>query len=389
MAKVPNEAFSFELFVEEGSLILFSHFLDPETNQRAKECGKFQVNLKELRLFTVNGLDNDASRSFFCIQLGEIEALHCGHTQQDLVLAWSDVPDKNLLPTIHNFPKTHQQQAADRRRLEVLSVVAEIKKQPEQRIKRMKMSFGITGAILQHHSCHSEHSWLNQLIDFMDVADFPIEAYEPFALVSELQLHVWNAGIDYRPRFFPQRAFLDLGYCTLSSNIISSMSGCTLRLLAEDCVLHLGWAKASHEALIPVLNLGLLNISFRLNEEGKGQPRVDLRSSIHDMHLKTCYDSASALAQLIAYVANDRDLTPPPEEPVLNEEAAHSEPKSFEDQEVCDQTQNHVNKLMADAVMDVECSPNPRASKSPGEERRASRSSTSQTSPRRRGRRRP
>ncbi|KAH8296286.1 hypothetical protein KR054_004058 [Drosophila jambulina] len=369
LAKVRNEAFSFELFVEEGSLILFSHFPDPETNQRSKECGKFQVNLKELRLFTVNGLDNDANRSFFCIQLGEIEALHCGNTLQDLELAWSEAPDKNLLRTIYNFPKSQQTAAGDRRRLEVLAVVAEIRKQPEQRIKRMKMSFGITGAILQHHSCHSEHSWLNQLMDFMDVADFPIEAYEPFALISELQLHVWNAGIDYRPRFFPQRAFLDLGYCTLSSNIISSMSGCTLRLLAEDCVLQLGWVKAPQDALIPVLNLGLLNISFRLNEEGKGQPRVDLRSSIHDMHLKTCYDSASALAQLIAYVANDRDLTPPPpppasEEPALNEDAAHThEPK---DQEVSDHHQNHVNKLMADAVMDVQCTPNPRAAKSPG-----------------------
>ncbi|XP_002035100.2 autophagy-related protein 2 homolog A [Drosophila sechellia] len=360
---VRNEAFSFELFVEQGSLILFSHLLDPETNQRSKECGKFQVNLKELRLFTVNGLDNDSNRSFFCIQLGEIDALHCGNTLQDLELAWSDLADEKLLPTIYNFANVHQQQ--DRKRMEVLSLVAEIKKQPEQRIKRMKMSFGISGAILEHHSCHSDHSWLNQLIDFMDVADFPIEEYEPFALVSELQLHVWNAGIDYRPKFFPQRAFLDLGYCTLSSNIISSMSGCTLRLLAEDCVLHLGLVKESNDSLIPVLNLGLLNISFRLNAEGSGQPRVDLRSSIHDMHLKTCYDSAAALAQLIAYVANDRDLCPP-EEPILNEDTKPAEPKPNEEHEVSDHTQNHVSKLMADAVIDVECSPNLRATKSPG-----------------------
>ncbi|KAH8349644.1 hypothetical protein KR084_003244 [Drosophila pseudotakahashii] len=364
---VRNEAFSFELFVDQGSLILFSHMLDPETNLRTTECGKFQVNVKELRLFTVNGLDNDSNRSFFCIQLGEIEALHCGNTIQDLDLAWSDARDESLLPTIYNFPSDQQQQLehqSERKRAEVLSLVAEIKKQPEQRIKRMKMSFGISGAILQHHSCHSEHTWLNQLMDFMDVADFPIEEYEPFALVSELQLHVWNAGIDYRPKFFPQRAFLDLGYCTLSSNIISSMSGCTLRLLAEDCVLQLGLVNESNDALIPVLNLGLLNISFRLNAEGSGQPRVDLRSSIHDMHLKTCYDSAAALAQLIAYVANDRDLCPP-EEPVLNEETKQAEPKPNEEQEVSDHTQNHVSKLMADAVMDVKCSP-PKATKSPG-----------------------
>ncbi|XP_017011683.2 autophagy-related protein 2 homolog A [Drosophila takahashii] len=358
-----NEAFSFELFVEQGNLILFSHLLDSETNLRSTECGKFQVNLKELRLFTVNGLDNDANRSFFCIQLGEIEALHCGNTMQDLELAWSDAKDEQLLPTIYNFP-VDQQEKQERKRAEVLSLVAEIKKQPEQRIKRMKMSFGISGAILQHHSCHSEHTWLNQLMDFMDVADFPIEEYEPFALVSELQLHVWNAGIDYRPKFFPQRAFLDLGYCTLSSNIISSMSGCTLRLLAEDCVLHLGLISDSSDALIPVLNLGLLNISFRLNGEGSGQPRVDLRSSIHDMHLKTCYDSAAALAQLIAYIANDRDLSPP-EEPVLNEETKQAEPKTNEEQEINDQTQNHVSKLMAEAVMDVKSSP-PKAVKTPG-----------------------
>ncbi|KAH8268782.1 hypothetical protein KR018_006644 [Drosophila ironensis] len=350
--KANNEAFSFELFVEQGSLILFSHLLDPESNQRGKECGKFQVNVKELRLFTVNGLDNDLNRSFFCIQLGDIDALHCGNTVQDLALAWSDQPDVNLLPTIHNFPRVE-----DQKRAEVLSLVAEIRKQPEQRIKRMKMSFGISGAILQHHSSPAEHSWLNQLMDFIDVADFPIEEYEPFALVSELQLHVWNAGIDYRPKFFPQRAFLELGYCTLSSNIISSMTGCTLRVLAEDCILQLGSVHdTSPDCLIPVLNLGLLNISFRLNEEGKGQPRLDLRFSIHDMHLKTCYDSAAALAQLIGYVANDRDLALP-EEPHLNEEETKlADPKPSEDHEVSFQTQNHVNKLMAEAVKDVDYS---------------------------------
>ncbi|KAH8378608.1 hypothetical protein KR009_000261 [Drosophila setifemur] len=362
--KANNEGFSFELFVEQGTLILFSHHLDPESNLRLKECGKFQVNIKELRFFTVNGLDNDLTRSFFCIQLGEIEALHCGSTHQDLDLAWSDLLDESLLPTIYNFVKVHQQPG--RKRLEVLSVVAEIKKQPEQRIKRMKMSFGINGAILQHHSSNSEHSWLHQLLDFMDVADFPIEEYEPFALVSELQLHVWNAGIDYRPKFFPQRAFLDLGYCTLSSNIISSMSGSALRVLAEDCILRLGMVnETSSDCLIPVLNLGLLNISFRLNEEGKGQPRLDLRFSIHDMHMKTCYDSAAALAQLIGYVANDRDLTPP-DEPVLNEETKPTEPKPSEDQEVSDHTQNHVNKLMAEACKDVETSPNARINNASG-----------------------
>ncbi|XP_034655365.1 autophagy-related protein 2 homolog A isoform X1 [Drosophila subobscura] len=369
-AQPPNdEAFSFELFVAEGSLILFSHFVEPETQLRAQQCGKFQVNIKEFKLFTVNGLNNDQNRSYFCIQLSHVEALHCGNTQQDLQLAWSDHPDGSLQPTIFNFGQQQQPQPqqSNQKRQEVLSLVAEIKKQPDKRIKRMKMSFGINGATLQHHPTCSEHNWLNQLLDFMDVADFPIEAYVPFALVSEIQLHVWNAAIDYRPKYFPHRALIDIGYCTLSSNIISSMSGCTLRVIGEDCVLSLG----SSDTLTPVLNVGLLNISFRLNEDDKQQPRVDLRSSIHDMHLKTCYDSAAALAQLIGYVASDKDLISP-EESAHEDEHDQSkivEPKASEEDQLCDdQTQDHVNKLMADAVMDVECTPGPRHNKLAGKE---------------------
>ncbi|XP_034655368.1 autophagy-related protein 2 homolog A isoform X2 [Drosophila subobscura] len=323
----------------------------------------------EFKLFTVNGLNNDQNRSYFCIQLSHVEALHCGNTQQDLQLAWSDHPDGSLQPTIFNFGQQQQPQPqqSNQKRQEVLSLVAEIKKQPDKRIKRMKMSFGINGATLQHHPTCSEHNWLNQLLDFMDVADFPIEAYVPFALVSEIQLHVWNAAIDYRPKYFPHRALIDIGYCTLSSNIISSMSGCTLRVIGEDCVLSLG----SSDTLTPVLNVGLLNISFRLNEDDKQQPRVDLRSSIHDMHLKTCYDSAAALAQLIGYVASDKDLISP-EESAHEDEHDQSkivEPKASEEDQLCDdQTQDHVNKLMADAVMDVECTPGPRHNKLAGKE---------------------
>ncbi|XP_068148275.1 autophagy-related protein 2 homolog A [Drosophila tropicalis] len=357
--KPRDDAFSFEAIIEEGCLILFAPVRDSDN-----VVGKFQINLKELKLFTVTGLNNDKNLGYFCIQLKQIEALHCGNTSiQDVHLAWSDQIDPNLMPTIYNYPQVHH--SSSNKRQEVLSIVAEIKKQPEKRIKRMKMSFGINGAILRHNPAYSEHIWLNQLIDFMDVTDYPIEAYEPYALVSEIQLHVWNAAIDYRPKFFTYRAFIDIGYCTLSTNIISSMTGCTLRIIAEDCVLNMGLIEAAGsgedccDILIPVLNLGLLNISFRLNDDNNRiHPAVDLRSSIHDMHLRTCYDSAAALAQLIAYVANDKDIISIDENTTLDDSDEHSfsDPK-LNEKDNCDQTQIHVNKLMAEAVKDVETIP--------------------------------
>lgn len=104
------------------------------------------------------------------------------------------------------------------------------------------------------------------------------------------------------------------------------------------------------DGLVPVLNAGLLNISIRLNDQSKMYPNIDLRSSIHDVHLKTCYDSADALAQLIAYIANDKDLMPMDKKIDQNKSDSHVT-KSDHDN---DETMEHINKLMADAVKDVE-----------------------------------
>lgn len=75
-----------------------------------------------------------------------------------------------------------------------------------------------------------------------------------------------------------------------------------------------------------------------------------MRCSIHEVHLKTCYDSASALAQLIAYIANDKDLMPIDKN---TSDKAIPSSVSKSDQNSDDKL-DIINKLMADAVKDVE-----------------------------------
>lgn len=102
---------------------------------------------------------------------------------------------------------------------------------------------------------------------------------------------------------------------------------------------------------MPVLYAGLLNVSIRLNDQCKIYPNIDLRSSIHDVHLKTCYDSADALAQLIAYIANDKDLMPMDKK--IDQKQSDNSHVTKSDHNN-DKTMEHINKLMADAVKDVE-----------------------------------
>ncbi|XP_030386757.1 autophagy-related protein 2 homolog B isoform X2 [Scaptodrosophila lebanonensis] len=352
-----------KLVIDEMKLIMCTQVRDIETHVHPSQSGKFQFELKELQLFIVMGFNGDKNLNYICIQLNEMNILHCGLVPTSSSTAWSDEVDENIYQIIHNIPKLHQ---ISNKRKETIAVAAEIKKYPKQNLKRMKVSFGINGVILRHTATLPGHSWLTQLIDFLDIADFPIDAYQPFALVTEIQVHLWNSAIDYRPKHFMYRAVIDIGSGNLSSNIVSSISGCTLGLIAEDCVLKIGPYEhrtnksnfhISTGSLIPVLDIGLFNISLRLNEQKTlTRPRIDIRCSIHEVHLRTCFDSASALAQLISYVANESDLSP-------MDETAHdcknnkNDSSSFLLSQVNkneDQSQEHVNKLIKEALKDAD-----------------------------------
>ncbi|XP_064538983.1 autophagy-related protein 2 homolog A, partial [Drosophila montana] len=358
--KDDNNVCSFELYVKEGICIIYTNVQDLEKTDQISPRGKLQWNLKDFRSFMVTALNNDKNLGYFCVQIKDIDVYHCGQTVEDLAIAWSDVIDTNLIRIISNIPK---EKRVTNNRNEIISVVAELKKQPDKRLKRIKLAFGINGVNLLHKPVLSIHNWIYQLLDFLNITDYPIEAYEPYALVSEIQGHVWNFAMEYTPKYLSYRALLHIGYCSFSSNIIYPMTGCTLRLISEDCVLSIGQtAKAANNVeefmthisdtgLVPVLNVGLLNFSIHLNEKSKSYAKIDLRSSIHDMHLKTCFDSADALAQLIAYIANDKDLKSKDNNFYELKKAVSTPVRNFDHNN--DETLYHINNLMADAVKDV------------------------------------
>lgn len=65
----------------------------------------------------------------------------------------------------------------------------------------------------------------------------------------------------------------------------------------------------SNEFLVSVVDLGLLEISLRINEKNTSLfPKLDLRAFIQGVHIRTCSDSGQVLAQLIGYFAADSDL---------------------------------------------------------------------------------
>lgn len=328
---------SLKLNVHKGIVTVYAPVRDSQNHVIPGQLGEFVIKVNSCYFFSVNGYRGSPHLAYLCFNGKSAEVYHCGLTPSPssnppLRLVGSMLPT-HMKSTLYPTPKdlTQQQNKGSPNR-EMISLAIQIKKLPEQNIKRIRVSAGIQLTTLRHHSARAQHIWLTQLMDMFDVTDYPIQGYKSTSAITELHLHLWDCAIDYRPLCLPYRAVVTLGTFMISSNIASQNTGCTFRFIAEDCTLSLApqiLPEVSQEAkdkakyqpmenkvtvlpsadLVCVLELGLFEISLRLSEKVTASfPKFDLRAAINDVHIRTCSDSAQALARLIAYLAADGDL---------------------------------------------------------------------------------
>lgn len=65
------------------------------------------------------------------------------------------------------------------------------------------IALGIEQATLRHRG-DKGIAWLTQLMDVIDVIDYPVLGYTPSTVLSELHVHVFDCAVDYRYVFFYQ-----------------------------------------------------------------------------------------------------------------------------------------------------------------------------------------
>uniref|UniRef100_A0A182Y760 Autophagy-related protein 2 n=1 Tax=Anopheles stephensi TaxID=30069 RepID=A0A182Y760_ANOST len=339
---------AFRLNIGQGVLTMFAPVRDAQKHVIPGQFGEFVIRLASGYVFSVSGFHGNANLGYLCIQAKSAEFYHCGLiptpcNNPPLRLINSVLP-AYLQSTLYPTPKSltlHEQRGCTNR--EMLSLAIQIKSVPDLAIKRIRLAAGIQLTTLRHHATLQQHAWLTQLLDMLDVVDYPVPGYVPLGVVTEMHLHLWDCAIDYRPLYFPYRAVITVGSFMISSNITTASSGLTLNFIAEDVTLSLAPQQISltatggkdssvsshhhHQAmasnsskitvlpsneLVCVLEVGLFEISLMLNERVTVKfPKFDLRTAINDVHVRTCADSARALAQLIGYLAAEGDLLLP------------------------------------------------------------------------------
>lgn len=303
---------------------------DPGEKVIPGQLGEFAITLDTGCLFMVNGSQGNSNNAYVCFTSKLIEMYHCGLVPVPLPnppLRLEGVLPNHLKCTLYASPNNLCQQSLQGQpNRGMVSVAIQIKKCPEQGLKRIRLAVGLQLTTLRHYTVIQQHAWYTQLVDMLDVLDYPVDGYKPSSNITGLHVHLWDCSVDYRPLNIPHRAVVTVSTFMISSNLTTAISGCTLRFVAEDCTLSLapystkrnGTSKKLEEhkitvlpaaLLICVVELGLFEISLRLSERATiSFPKYDLRAAINDVHIRTCSDSGRVLAQFLSYIASEGDL---------------------------------------------------------------------------------
>ncbi|KAL7049279.1 hypothetical protein ACKWTF_003650 [Chironomus riparius] len=374
-----SNAIALELKIGQGMVTMYAPVRDTQNHVIPGQLGEFVLKTKSTSIFSVNNYHGNSNLGYFCIQSGNLEVYHCGllpvpiqnSPLRDLTCSLPAWLNATIYPTPRNLIPNDNKVTFDR---DMLSLAVQIKSNPEQGLKRVKVSVGIQNATLRYFSSLTEHLWLTQIMDFFDVKEDIVQGYTPYTNLTELHLHLWNSCIDYRPKRYPFRAIANIGTLMISSNIATGSVGCTLRFVAEDGTLSLApqvleekqqdcnkITSLPHTELVCVMELGLFEISLKLSDKVTPlSPKYDLRAAIKDVHLRTCSDSGKALLEFISYLASEGDLY---EEIHYDDDQSETSSimqtnddelllKGSENEipEVTETQQKHVNTLMADAM---------------------------------------
>ncbi|XP_028031335.1 autophagy-related protein 2 homolog A isoform X2 [Bombyx mandarina] len=319
--------------VGKGLLTIYSPVRDSNKRVVPGQMGELVLEAHNLSMCHVSGLKGRPKTAQLCLRAQKTtlyhESLITIPSGKPPLRLYGTVLPSHLKPTI--YPSSRGVIIKERLQRKDMFTMA-LKVDPDSETPNLKticIALGIEQATLRYRG-DKGISWLTQLMDVLDVLDFPVPGYTPSTVLSELHVHVVDCAIDYRPLYLPIRTVVTLGNFSVSSNLIAATNTSCLRFLAQECTLFLSYLHNTkpnttvpqdddkqpdvNKDYICVIDVGIFELSLRMEDKTNNPndyPQVDLSASNNMVTVHTCWDSASALCRLLTYVASDGDSQPP------------------------------------------------------------------------------
>ncbi|CAB1325069.1 unnamed protein product [Coregonus sp. 'balchen'] len=297
-----------------------------ETGSQEDRChGELLLDLEGGKMFSVAQHQNNPHLSFLCLESRRVELYHKAVVKDSPVPVRLEMPsftppghlDLTIYPTEVGVSSVSGRETE----VQMLSTAIKITLDPQRNVKEFLVALRLHGATMRHRMAQTNHSWHEQLVDFLDVIDDPILGYTSPAVITVLHTHLATCAMDYRPLYLPLRVLFTAESFSLSSNIIVDTATFHLRFILDDSAMYLS-DKCESDVVdlrrdyVCVLDIDLLELAvttWKGSDTGKlSQPLFELRCSNNMVHLHTCADSCAALVNMLQYLVSQGDLHPPP-----------------------------------------------------------------------------
>ncbi|KAG9481127.1 hypothetical protein GDO78_010398 [Eleutherodactylus coqui] len=356
---------------------LASLFTDVKSDGKLMEGkhGEFWLEFNSGSLFTVTKYEGFEDKHFLCLHASSLSLYHQGVLDGVVVpsdLRLPSLPQPHWLePTIYSSGEDGCHRASSNGvgmdTMSMLTMAVKIQSdKTDSNTKEFLVAVGLRGATLKHRVLQSEHTWHEQILQFLNISDEPVLGYSPPTSITTFHVHLWSCALDYRPLYLPIRALLTVETFSISCSVALDKSSSSLRIILDEAALHLS-DKCNAVSVnlsrdyVRVLDMGLLELTIlavKFGEENK--PRFEMYCSSDVIHIRTCSDSCAALMNLIQYIASYGDLHPP-----TRTQASSSTPKQAKKTDtstgsssrgpmLAEEEQQILRDLMSDAMEDTD-----------------------------------
>ncbi|GFY75857.1 autophagy-related protein 2 homolog B [Trichonephila inaurata madagascariensis] len=347
---------SITIAITKGNLAIHVPIMDSSNEVIPDVCGKLLLNVEEGQIFVASSYKGDENTSYFCILAEKSTLFHNG------LLKTGKLP--TVEPLNRNQPKDVQciiYKSEQGMRLktstceafkegDMLKIAVHVIHSPKQQLKSFKVAIDISDATLRHYMHPSSQMWINQLMDFLKVHDFPVSGYKPSAVVTEFHLNLSNCAIDYRPVKLPLLSMVTVENFNMSCNISATTPSFLFRLISDEMRLFISNEVTMKKPDIKknyvcVVDSGFIDVSIRTGVDDKNEAKLELCAINNSICVRTCADSLKAMIDLLIYVSASGDMeTCPTEDSKENQKSKSSTVK--------DEDSENLHLLMAEAMKD-------------------------------------
>ena len=292
--------------------------LPMEGERQEPALGLLHVTALGLELSVAAGLDKEPEISLLTLRLAE------GCIKHGLV-AKTALPDQlhfnPALPGLSVLVTTNSY--CDRawpNKVEsddLLRMTAKILLDTTNNLKSIQLAF----QVVQMGLCVSDpcqgQDWINAIVDFFTVVEFPVLGYEPPAVLTELHLRLVQCAVELAPARSATRAAVCLGKVGVSCSLLDSTQDASVTLSLEDTGVYLSKDAASPTVnSVCVADINYLDLTVNLSEpelpsvldpeaeEARRQePTLLVTAAINLLRLRTCADTIACISELAASVA--------------------------------------------------------------------------------------